>query len=267
MTSAPSTRTNFIWPQEVIKRLSDAGKIRLEQRRKIFDQLLNESRAKLSPLGEPLELDFGVHRRLKKENDYSDWLAWLLKNLKIEEIVELFVSKSKEGESFLGDKKVKDLLINVDQESPPLNVDRESYVENGHEGHSGRLDLTVELTRNATLVLELKRGSLNEADTGKQNGYFKTIEGSGKQCCYVLLANDQREEKVDQFTVISYTQLCLKLRDFAAKAIEQKNRSLILVAMALGFVGAIEANLLGLAITSGLPSEVLLNHLKIFLRK
>lgn len=249
------TSSNFVWPEDKANFLVQAGKVRLEQRRKPLEELLTKSEEILSPLGEPLKLNF-LHRQLKKENDYSDWLEWLIKNMRVSEITDLFDIEYDAKNELEKNEKI------------PLGVFREFYVKKGNEEQSGRLDLLIELTNDAILVLELKRGEIAGADTKKQNGYFESMESSGKQCRYILLVTDlEHVKKIEKFTVMSYWALCSKLREWSAKAIREKDsRCLTLFAMALAFVGAIEVNLLGITI-SGLPSEKVLKHLKTFLGK
>jgi hypothetical protein len=247
---------NFQWPQEKAIRLIKVGKIQLEQRRSILQFLLAESRKKLDPLGEPLELDLGVHRWLKgdREEAYSDWLAWLLWRLTSGEILDLFCVQCPE-------------LPEPERTRFPLDVHRELWVKKGHEGATGRLDVVVKLPGNNALVLELKKGSSDAADTKKQEGYFQEMEKTGMRCHYLLLVTDQSEEEKDRFKIMPYAILCLQIRHWAT-TMRNDPRGLTLVAMALAFVGAIETNLLGLAISRlGLPSSAVLNHLRDFVEK
>ena len=221
----------FQWPKDAADRLSNAGQILLEQRREFLESLLIESRERLSPLGEPLELDLGVHRRLKSEREeaYSDWLAWVLSHLTSGEIADLFFIPA-------------DLI--TDRKSPALKIIPEYTVN--HEGKSGRIDVLVKFPGNTALVLERKKGSIDGADTEKQEKiYFPAMQKIGMNCHYVLLVtdNDKAGQERHKFTVIDYATLCRKLRCWAVEAIKSK-KPLILVAMALAFVGAIEANLL-----------------------
>jgi hypothetical protein len=47
-------------------------------------ELLDQSDKRLKPFADPLWTDFGTHRWLKadREEAYSDWLAWIVENLK-----------------------------------------------------------------------------------------------------------------------------------------------------------------------------------------
>jgi hypothetical protein len=58
--------------------------------------LLDESREKMKPLGDPLDLDVGLHRWLNAEREeaYSDWLEWVVSQAKTAaRIYRLFGSK------------------------------------------------------------------------------------------------------------------------------------------------------------------------------
>lgn len=250
---------HFNWPQAKVIGLTKVGTEQLKQRRNDLESLLAASRKKLHPLGEPLELDLGVHRWLKgdREEAYSDWLAWLLKCLKYNEILKLFDIHCPE-------------LSEEDLARCPSKVDRELWVKKGHEGATGRLDVVVKLPGNNALILELKKGSSDAADTKKQEGYFQEMEKAGMKCHYFLLVTDQSgqsgEEK-NRFKIIPYEILCLRVRCWAA-TMGNDPRGLTLVAMALAFVGAVETNLLGLTISRfGLPSSAVLAHLTTFLEK
>jgi hypothetical protein len=112
-------------------------------------------------------------------------------------------------------------------------------------------------------VLELKKGCVAESDTVKQRGYFQHMQATGLNCAYFLLTTDKSDVKVNEFTVMSYHDLCRKLRVWAAERCKSENRSnLTLVAMVLAFVGAVEANLLDFIISDGLPSDQILDYLK-----
>lgn len=245
------------WPEHAIALLTKIANAQLDRRKHVWTELLEHSRARFAPLGEPLDLNFGIHRWLKhdREEAYSDWLAWLLSQMTSGDIVDFF--------------DIPELISEQDRTLLPLKVDRESWVAKGHEGASGRLDVIVEFPGNAALVLELKKGSVDVSDTIKQRGYFQHMQLSGMKCSYFLLVTDRdgkkAAEKVDDFIVMPYQNLCLKLRDWAAvRCNSDRRRNLTLVAMVLAFVGAVEINLLKMSISEvGLPSETLLEYFSI----
>ncbi len=57
-----------------------------------IDSLLGRSNRELSPLHDPLRLDFTTNRwfAAQREENYSDWLAWILQNLPVTETETLF---------------------------------------------------------------------------------------------------------------------------------------------------------------------------------
>ncbi len=242
------------WPQQAATRLIEAGRRQLEAERvRLFD-LLAASRRRLDLFGEPLGLDFGVHRWLapEREEAYADWLAWILGRMTAQEIADLF--------------DVSDLVEDSVASKQLTRIHREFRVEQGHEGASGRLDVVVEFPGQAALVLELKRGDADSADTAKQEGYFQAMERSGRKCRYRLLVTDATSEEVHHFKLLRYADLCLGLRCWAVIA-RHDPRGHTFVALVLAFVGAVESNFLDLRVTAGPPSHDTLHHLSAFVEK
>src|SRR5664279_1968883 len=68
---------------ESARRMIDALKNRAEPEAARLRRYLRQSNEILRPLGEPLLIDFGLHRWLKEEREeaYSDWLAWIVGQL------------------------------------------------------------------------------------------------------------------------------------------------------------------------------------------
>ena len=240
-----------IWPRQAASRLIVAGRRQLEAERVRLSDLLAASRRRLAPFGDPLELDLGVHRWLAQDREeaYADWLAWILGRMTVQEITDLF--------------EVPHLVDSRVAHQPPARIHRELWVKQGHEGASGRLDVVVELPGNTALVLELKRGDADSADTAKQEGYFREMERSGMQCSYRLLVTDAPAEDVHHFTPLRYAALCLRLRRWVVGG-QNAPRNHTWVALVLAFIGAVESNLLDLKVTAGLPSHAVLNHLSAF---
>jgi hypothetical protein len=191
-------QTPQAWPRQAATRLIEAGRRQLEAERARLSILLRESRRRLAPFGDTLELDLGVHRWLapQREEAYADWPAWILGRLTAQEIADLF--------------EVSELMDVSVAHQHPTRIHRELWVKRGHEGASGRLDVVVELPGKAALVLELKRGDADSADTEKQEGYFQAMEHSGMHCQYRLLVTDSTPEGVHHFTPFRYTY-CMPL--------------------------------------------------------
>jgi hypothetical protein len=222
-------QTPRAWPRQATTRLIEAARRQLEAEQVRFSNLLAASRRRLAPFGDPLELDFGVHRWLApaREEAYADWLAWILGRLPVQEIIDLF--------------EVASLVDTSVAHQHPTRIYRELWVKQGHEGASGRLDVVVELAGKAALVLELKRRDADSADTEKQEGYFQAMEHSGMPCQYRLLVTDATPEDVHHFKPFHYAALCLGLRRWAAAALNDP-RGHTFVALVLAFVGAVETN-------------------------
>src|SRR6516164_4009368 len=74
---APSHRTAE-W--KAAARMMEAARPKLAEDAKKLKRLLKVSRKRLFPLGDPFDLDLGLHRWLNAEREeaYSDWLAWVV---------------------------------------------------------------------------------------------------------------------------------------------------------------------------------------------
>ena len=205
--------------------------------------LLEKSSARLFPLADPLLVDFGAHEWLSKEPEpaYSGWLQWIVKQLPSPELVfRLFGLKDPEGVSLC--------------EGISPSVKREDWVPEGHEGQTGRLDLTVRYPGKALIVVEVKKISADEVVTVKQRGYKKSLgeqrDEPKKHTHTVLLAVDAKAQRSEgDFLLLTWGRLCIELRrmvpDLRAKIGTEKG--VVVAAMILAFVGAVEQNLCGLS--------------------
>lgn len=266
--NTPAAHPGYVWPSSSANLLSTAGSVRFLQRRKDFDSLIERARAVFAPLGEPLDLNFGAHNWLKskREEVYSDWLAWILGHMSSGEIVDLFEART--------------ILAEAERDKPPLKIHRELYVLKGHEGASGRLDILVVLPGKAALVLELKKVSVAEADIEKQKGYVEHMERQDLSCSYFILTTDRSRGKLDddkfgvmphrdtgsnlsRWEVIPYRDICCNLRSWVANKISGRSgENFTLLAMTLAFVSAVETNLLNFTLpVNGIASQAILNHL------
>lgn len=220
-----------------------------------LSEVSRRSRERLEPLGEPMEHDLGVNRWLAgaREEAYSDWLAWLLARMTIEELA-----------CVLGLPRL--LSLGLDASSNSVRADREVWVEHGHEGRVGRLDILLRVQDRAIIALELKRGSADEADTEKQNGYIRAIETDpaflGRSKSYVLLVTTSESDEVDGFEVRQYPILCRNLRRLAVAWISHER--LFLAAITLAVTASIETNLLRMSVQKGSFTPSTLSHLREF---
>jgi hypothetical protein len=187
-------------------------------------ELLTKSNQALSPFGDPLAVDFGTHRWLhaSREEAYSDWLAWGLVQLRDpSSIYRLFGATPPVGHS------------------GPIEIHREYSLQSGHSGLRGRADIIVKCNKTEVLMIEVKLGSADAADVIKQMGYSASVP---KSVIKVLLAKDGTEllyaggfylRRWDEFAIAARAMLC------DVDVCHPVSR-----AMWLGFIGAVEQNLL-----------------------
>ena len=113
----------------------------------------------------------------------------------------------------------------------------------------GRLDLVIRFGELGILVVEVKVGKAEGADTAKQDGYQKWLNQQKGEHYQVLLARDgDKEEYEGGFRLLKWADLCIGLRHVAKDALSK--RETVRAAMILAFVGAVERNLLGLSIAA-----------------
>lgn len=204
-------------------------------------RLLKKSRRYLNPLGDPLLVDFGVHRWLSKEPEpaYSDWLQWVVKQLPTPELVfRLFRIDDPEGARSC--------------EGVPPWIGREDRASEGHEGRTGRLDLAIRYPGRALIVVEVKKTSADEADTVKQRGYRKWLESQAEPKPHkhtILLARGGEGEQYEGFRLLTWARLCIGLRRMIPELLgsSETGEAMVAAAMILAFVGAVEQNLCGLS--------------------
>jgi hypothetical protein len=199
-----------------------------------LDALLCTSDSLLEPLGDPLRTDYGAHRWLSRdrEESYSDWLAWIVQNLKSHEVVRLFANH----------ETIPRKILEVVQPT----VDREVWVPKSHPDGHGRLDIVIRFGDRAVIVVETKVGHADESDTAKQRHYSAWLKNERGKKYSVLLATDGDELNYHGFQLLKWEDLCLSLRHLSKNLIA--SHQIGLAAMALAFVGAVEQNLLGLSI-------------------
>ena len=213
--------------------------------------LLSESRKRLAPLEDPFDVDLGLHRWLKDEREeaYSDWLEWV-----VQQILEI-----------LGPKQVFELFDlkppEAVLESREWDVQRECCVPHGHPDQEGRLDLVIRFRENAIIVVEVKKGDAEGADTDKHRGYSRWIEEQNYPHKYaVLLAASAEEEDYKGFPFRSWATVCVEMRRLAIE-IYKEGRAMT-AAMVLAFVAAVEQNLLGFS--SKIVQDICEGHLALF---
>jgi hypothetical protein len=205
------------------------GQFQLGERR--FKELLAASDEEFAPLSDPLTVDVGVHRWLSAEREeaYSDWLGWIIDQLDDREVFELFTLEPP-GELAEG-KRLR------------RKVEREFFVRTDN-GRAGRLDVLIRFPGKALIVIELKKGSAEGAQTDKQTGYEQwLLRQPEARRDRILVVTSAEQESYHGFKPREWRQVCLQLRRIAARVSREPN--LMDAVMILAFVGAVEQNLLG----------------------
>jgi hypothetical protein len=200
--------------------------------------LLSRSNRILVPLGDPLLVNFGVHRWLASEREpcYSDWLAWI-------------VNQITDANCVLGLFRMESQVWSERPQSGPLRVDREFPIE------GGILDLLIRHAGRPIGIVEVKVTSAEQADLTALPLYRDWLLaqiGALPRGHLTLLATEGKTGDYHSFGLLCWSQLCLALRRLAKRFIVQEK--LVAAAMTLGFVGAVEQNLLGFS--SGVAAAV-----------
>jgi hypothetical protein len=234
-TSVTIARQRQMTDWRSVARMVEAAKKTLKGEATRLRSLLAESDRQLAPWGEPLTVDLGMHRWLAadREEAYSDWLAWVVEQLKTPDLVfRLF------GQPCCSEWSAH---------SPPPAVYREPVVPFGHAGHEGRLDLLIDYPSLPLLVIEVKKGDAERADKKKQEGYRQSLKERHptRKLCPILLVTSAKEATSDgDFVVRTWAEVCVELRRMAGHELKDRLPG-IAVALILAFVAAVEENLLG----------------------
>lgn len=208
------------------KNFGRAGLSYLREKEETHKKLLKKSQRRFRPLSDPFSVDLGLHKWLSdaREEAYSSWLAWILAQLRRSEDVEKIFTVTLKN-SYHGKIVCK----------------LEEWVDEGHVGHGGRVDILVRFGDVPALVIEVKVGDADYDDTGKQTGYAKSF---GKSVQKILLARSGEKGKYEGgFILRRWDQICINLR----RLIPELELNHMQKALTLAFVGAVEQNIAGLS--------------------
>jgi hypothetical protein len=196
--------------------------------------LLKQSNDLLSPLEDPLLTDYGVHEWLSRsrEEAYSDWLAWVLRQIKEpRQILQVLDIEDREA-------ALRGIL---------LDPRREVFVAQGHPGHTGRMDLEMAVRGKALIQVEVKLTKADASDVGKNAGYSASAKRYGVSKSHWhrrLLATDGDESVYPgHYRPVTWRHVAIRLRIIAARMVQEDRVSA--ASGLLGFVSAVEQNLLG----------------------
>lgn len=193
--------------------------------RRRMKQLLKSSSFKFRPLHDPLEIELGTHRWLAREREeaYSDWMKWILEQLSEPRII---------GE-VLG---VRDQCLHT--LPGEIRIGREVGIKD-IEGQPRRTDLDISFGGIDTFRVEVKKGDagLVDCDQLRAQEHLKDFK------YYILIVSSGEVRDYDgDFKVRCWKDICQELR----RTVGNKRLEDIAVnAMILGFVGAVEQNILG----------------------
>jgi hypothetical protein len=197
----------------------------------ISDQTFN-------PLADPFSIDLGAHRWLfsKREEAYSDWLGWILEQIKdAGQVLKLLGVQDEE------------LLLKCASEDPL--VKREFAIPDG------RLDLSIDFGKHLFVIVEIKTKSFDEDAVQDQlKKYARWAQEQPRPTlCYFAAVESGEFACPAGFEPLPWRELALRIRAQARDWISASKRpplggrDLIRAAMILAFCGAVEQNLLRLS--------------------
>jgi hypothetical protein len=238
----------------------DVARVALAVKARQLRELLDISRQRLAPLNDPLDVDLGRHRWLAadREEAYSDWLQWVLQQLRHpERVFRLFnLTLPSDWAAWSG-------------VTPEIH--REYSVGEGHPGRTGRLDIVVDYAGHARIIVEVKKTEAELSDTAKGAGYERSQKSgtlSGTPCWRILLATAGAQSAYPgNFSLLPWSDFCVSLRRLVAELgsrtlPEHEKVPLLARAMMLAFVAAVEQNLLGFSAEQ--VREIVFDRLTLF---
>ena len=193
---------------------------------------------------DPFSLPITLHRRFQglNENDYSDWLAWVLQVL-CQEVTDPIKLCER---LFFGE--MQQTVLN-DKEVP--YIQREIPLKKGHEGQSGRADLMVLFKDNGLLRhIEVKVTPAESAKLGKHIGYVESLDEDykGFSIRHILLVTKSSRENLPvpgrdhSFTALTWAELCQRLR----QVVQDTKMTTLSASIAMLYCGLVEQQLLGI---------------------
>jgi len=222
--------------KSVNRMISSARTVWLAESAKLR-QLLRESNKRSQPLADPLLSNFDLHRWLagEREEVYSDWLEWVVKQLPT--LGDVFYVLGILGPSEIAYKALS-----------TFSTEREKWVNLDHWESRKRLDLVIRCERRVLALIEVKITSPEQAYTAKQKEYFEWGERQVEsQECYILLAKAGERPEYDRFKLRPFNDLCAALRKRVPELIREKKMTVLTGALVFAYVGAVEQNLLELS--------------------
>ncbi len=225
---APQRLSRPDW--SAVEALIDAAQPRFLENSTTLRELLERSRVQLK-FTDPLLCDLGVHRWLAKdrEESYSDWLAWVLRQL--------------------GDRDAILRVLGVNREFRSLcsgsfcRVEREVFVEEGASDCEGRIDILLWFGQPEQAVLGVEVKTWDKSYE-KQRGYLRSLRRLCPNAeCVLVAIPEVPPDSLHGFELRRWQDVSMALRREIAAYVVGHDRDSI-AAMMCGFVAAIEQNLL-----------------------
>jgi hypothetical protein len=223
---------------EPVQRIIEGARDVFRLRRQGILDLVARSDLRFQPFNDPLRLNLKRHRWLRglREENYSDWLHWIIYQMPRPELVLRLFGIADE-ESLLACQGIKP------------DVKREEDIS------KRRLDVTIRCGENLLVVVEVKTTPVGDEVRDQlrdQSDWLDRQKATIRRA--VLLAPEPLPEPAERFTVLSWNDLCLALRKMVG---ELKNTiPLAALGLILGFVGSVEQNVLDYPGCDAIPSNV-----------
>ncbi len=216
-----------------VKPVIDACKEMSDYYKNKSQALIEQANAPFFPLTDPLCVDYSSCRFFKREEDYSDWLSYIIMHLEDPKLIFTLLRI----DSKVDIEKCKGINI---------RVEREFFSEKGHDDQSGRLDILISYPPELLIVLEVKVCDAESADICKNDGYYDYIESNFRENIkhYELLVTDAEKKsynKADSFKVLKWEEVCKGLRGMV---IDGSVKKPLVCALMLILAGAVEQKLL-----------------------
>lgn len=220
-TYAPQRASQPNWSS--VERLIVAAKPWLREEATTLRGLLEEWSRKFG-IQDPLLNDLGAHRWIDKETSYSDWLAWVLERLEPSTVFEVLGVKPPPGRT------------------GKCQVQRESQLDERY------IDLLIRFDGIPDYAIGVEIKTYDE-QYAKQQDYLKSLRSRYRRdtpCILIAIPEDIDKDQLCDFTLRPWRKVTLALRaKIEEYARNHGEDTRIITAMMLGFVAAVEQNLLG----------------------
>jgi hypothetical protein len=166
----------------------------------------------------------------EREESYSDWLAWILGEVKSGAVVLTLLG--------IHDPK---LAGKWDDRKPEIK--REFTIRTDQ---TRRLDIHILFGEEALVIVEVKKTSADVAETEKQVEHLRWLnrQSAPVRCAILLAVGESTEEDCKGFEPLSWETLCANLRCLLPSA--RTTLGLVTASMFAAFISAAESNLLNL---------------------